>query len=440
MKLVFILNIFKPYKITIHKILPILLLSFWLFQSCTTGNAVSQQNLEPSNKKVYTGIEVLRNQHFKLLEGKRVGLITNATGVDGNLKSTVDILFQAKNVQLTALYGPEHGVRGNHTAGEWVEKYTDEKTGLPVFSLYGKNRKPNAEMLANVDVLIYDIQDIGCRSYTFISTMGLAMEAAAEHNKEFIVLDRPNPVGGLRIEGNIVEDGFQSFVSKYKIPYLYGLTCGELAYLLNEEQMLENKVKCQLQVVEMEGWERKMSFEETGLEWVPTSPHIPHKDSPYYYPATGIIGELYTISIGVGYTTPFQTFAAEWIKPNVLADKLNSYNLAGVKFRPLSFKPYYSSMKGLNLQGVQIHITDFEAVNLSEIQFYFFQAHNELYPDKNLFELCDESRWGMFDKVCGTNKIRENLMSNGSFEKIKWYWNKDVDTFREVSKAYHLYL
>ena len=434
------INIYNILKNHFLKISFIFISILWLLPSCTPGNAISNHVTDPANKVVKTGIEVLRDNQFKILEGKKVGLITNATGVDSNLKSTVDILFEAKNVQLTALYGPEHGVRGNHTAGEWVEQYTDESTGLPVYSLYGKNRKPNAEMLKDIDVLIYDIQDIGCRSYTFISTMGLAMEAAAENNKEFIVLDRPNPIGGNRIEGNIVEEGYESFVSQYKIPYLYGLTCGELAHFLNEEQMLSNKEKCKLQVIEMDGWERNMTFEETGLEWVPTSPHIPHKDSPYYYPATGIIGELYTISIGVGYTIPFETFAAEWIQGSELANKLNSYNLAGVKFRPLSFKPYYSSMKGVNLQGVQIHIIDFESVNLSEIQFYFFQAHNELYPDKNLFELCDESRWSMFDKVCGTSKIRENLMNNGSFEKIKWYWNKDVDTFREVSKAYHLYL
>ncbi|MEM1137662.1 MAG: DUF1343 domain-containing protein [Bacteroidota bacterium] len=418
----------------------ILLFFFTLhFQACTTSNAISNEISKPTDNLVRTGIEVLKSKQFKMLEGKKVGLITNATGVDSKLTSTVDILFKAKNVQLTALYGPEHGVRGDHTAGEKVAQYNDEATGLPVYSLYGKTRKPNKEMLANIDVLVYDIQDIGCRSYTFISTMGKAMEAAAEFNKEFVVLDRPNPIGGNRVEGNIVEEGFESFVSPYKIPYLYGLTCGELAHLLNDEGFLTNGVKCKLKVVTMQGWERDMSFEDTGLEWVPTSPHIPHKQSPFYYPATGIIGELYAISIGVGYTLPFQTFAAEWINPHSLAAKLNSFGLKGVNFRPLSFKPYYSSMKGKNLNGVQIHITDFEAVNLSSLQFYFFQAHHALYPEKNLFKLCDESRWSMFDKVCGTDKIRESLMKEGSFEKIKWYWEKDVETFTQLSKDYHLY-
>ena len=189
--------------------------------------------------KVTTGIEILRSNNFKLLQGKRVGLITNPTGVDSDLKPTIDILFEAKNVKLVALFGPEHGVRGDVHAGDKVDNVTDTKTGLPVFSLYGKTRKPTLEMLKGIDVLVYDIQDIGCRSFTFISTMGLAMEAAAEQNIEFVVLDRPNPIGGLKIEGNITEEPFISFVSQFKIPYLYGQTCGELAIMLNEEKMLQ---------------------------------------------------------------------------------------------------------------------------------------------------------------------------------------------------------
>ncbi len=409
------------------------------FSACTPINAEVQNDTKNKNAIVKTGIEVLRDNDFKQLKGKKVGLITNATGVDSQLKSTVDILHEAGEVNLVALYGPEHGVRGDHDAGEKVAQYTDEITGIPVYSLYGKTRKPTPEMLADIDVLVYDIQDIGSRSYTFISSMGMAMEAAAENDKEFIVLDRPNPIGGLRIEGNIVEEGYSSFVSKYKIPYVYGLTCGELAYLLNEEGMLENGAKCKISVIEMQGWKRNMSFEDTGLEWVPTSPHIPHKHSPFYYPATGIIGELYSLSIGVGYTLPFQTFAAEWIEPNAMAKEMNAFGLEGVTFRPVSFKPYYSSMKGITLHGVQIHITDFEKAPLSTLQFYFLEAHYKLHPDKDLFALCDESRLSMFDKVCGTSKIREELMKGKSFKNIAWYWQKDVDTFKALSKAYQLY-
>ena len=187
--------------------------------------------------RIKTGIEVLKDQNFKCLEGKRVGLITNPTGVDNQMKSTIDILHEAPNVNLVALFGPEHGVRGDVHAGDHVTDIRDASTGLPVRSLYGKTRKATPEMLKDIDVLVYDIQDIGCRSFTYISTMGLAMEAAAENGKEFIVLDRPNPVGGLKIEGNLVEDDCISFVSQFKIPYLYGLTCGELALMLNGERL-----------------------------------------------------------------------------------------------------------------------------------------------------------------------------------------------------------
>ena len=200
---------------------------------------------------IKTGLEVLKEQRFQCLKGKRVGLITNPTGVDNHLRSTIDILHEAPEVNLTALYGPEHGVRGDVHAGDKIDSGTDPATGLPVYSLYGATRKPTPEMLKDIDVLVYDIQDIGCRSFTYISTMGLAMEAAAENNIEFVVLDRPNPLGGLKIEGCIVEDGFFSFVSQYKIPYVYGLTCGELALMLNADK--QPGKACKLHVVKMKG-------------------------------------------------------------------------------------------------------------------------------------------------------------------------------------------
>jgi len=303
------------------KIKFILLVALALFAGSTTA-----QNIK-------TGLEALKSQNFKVLEGKRVGLITNPTGFDNNLKSTVDVLFEAKNVKLVALFGPEHGVRGDVHAGDKVENMNDPKTGLPVYSLYGKTRKATPEMLKDIDVLVYDIQDIGSRSFTYISTMGLAMEAAAENNIEFVVLDRPNPLGGNKVEGNLAEEGFISFVSQFKIPYIYGLTCGELAVMLNEENMLGKK--CKLTVVKMEGWKRSMTFEQTGLQWVPSSPHIPQPISAIAYPISGILGELGYMSIGVGYTIPFQMFAAEWIEAEKLAGKMNSYNLPGVTFRPM---------------------------------------------------------------------------------------------------------
>ncbi|MFH0734451.1 MAG: DUF1343 domain-containing protein [bacterium] len=387
---------------------------------------------------VKTGIEVLRDDNFSILEGKNVGLVTNATGVDSELKSTIDILFEAKNFKLIALFGPEHGVRGDHEAGEYVEYYTDKYTNLPVYSLFGTTRKATPDMLKNIDVLVYDVQDIGCRSYTFISTLGLLMEAAAENKIEVVVLDRPNPLGGIRVEGNLVEDGYISFVSQFKIPYVYGLTCGELAEMLNNEGLLENNNKCKLTVVKMQGWNRDMIFEETGLPWVLTSPHVPHKDSPFYYCVSGILGELYSMSIGVGYTLPFQTFAAEWIDGVEMAKQMNALNLEGVIFRPITYKPYYSTSKGKYISGVQIHITDFKKVKLTEIQFYFMQEHFKMYPDKNLFEMAKE-RFDMFDKVCGSNKIRENFTKNFRFSDIKDYFEGSVDSFKQLSAKYYIY-
>ncbi len=390
------------------------------------------------SSKVKTGIEVLRDKNFDILKGKRVGLVTNPTGVDSKLKSTIDILFEAKEVNLTALYGPEHGVRGNYSGGDFVDFYIDDATKLPVYSLYGKTRKPNSEMLKDVDVLVFDIQDIGSRSYTYISTMGLVMEAAAENNKEVVILDRPNPIGGNRIEGNIVEEGYFSFVSQFAIPYVHGLTVGELAALLNEEGLLENKVKCKLTIVPMEGWTRDMYFEQTRLPWVLTSPHIPHKYSPFYYTISGILGELNgVLSIGVGYTIPFQTFATEWINGEELAKKMNSYNLEGVIFRPITYKPYYGFGKDKMLHGVEVYITDYNNVNLIPIQFYFAQAVNELYGRNIISE--NEGRFDMFDKVLGTSKIRELFMQNLKVDDILPYLNKDIENFRTISKKYYLY-
>lgn len=389
-----------------------------------------------SAAKVQTGIEVLRADGFKLLEGKRVGLTTNPTGVDSNLKSTIDILWEAENVNLVALYGPEHGVRGNVHAGDVVDNEVDKKTGLKMYSLYGKTKKPNKEMMDEIDVMVYDIQDNGCRSYTYISTMGMLMEACIEHGKELIVLDRPNPLGGEKIEGCLVEDGYISFVSQFKIPYLYGQTPGELALYLNATDY-ENK--CKLTVVEMKGWERDMTWDETGLEWIVASPHVPHGQSAVFYPVTGIFGEFGYISIGVGYTLPFEVMGAPWISADTLAEAMNALELPGLEFRPIYYKPYYSTFQGELCQGVQIHILDYEKARLSEVQFLVVQELMRLWPEKDWFQLCNQKRFGMFDKVCGTNKIREMFGKRYQWEDIRNYWYKDVEAYREASSKYYLY-
>ncbi|MDY5434159.1 DUF1343 domain-containing protein [Bacteroides pyogenes] len=396
-------------------------------------------NIQAQKITVKTGIEVLKRELFKCLEGKRVGLITNPTGVDNRMKSTIDILHQAPNVDLVALYGPEHGVRGDVHAGDKVEDMKDAATGLPVYSLYGKTRKATPEMLKDIDVLVYDIQDIGCRSFTYISTMGLAMEAAAENGKEFVVLDRPNPLGGIKIEGNLTEDDCVSFVSQFKIPYLYGLTAGELALMLNGERMLKDKKQCKLHVVKMKGWKRKMDYRQTGLQWVPSSPHIPHPHSAFFYPVSGILGELQYMSIGVGYTIPFQMFAAAWIEAEKLAKRLNGLNVPGVVFRPIHIKPFYSIGKGEHLQGVQVHITDFKKAPLSEIQFLVMQEAAALYPDRAIFDHADKGRFRMFDLVSGSKQIRERFSKRNRWEDIRDYWYKDAEDFRKLSKKYYLY-
>ena len=385
------------------------------------------------------GIETLRDSGFAQLNGKRVGLITNPTGVDNNLKSTVDILHEAAGVNLVALFGPEHGVRGDVHAGDTVGNSVDAATGVKVYSLYGKTYKPTKEMLKDIDVLIYDIQDNGCRSYTFISTMGVAMEACAENNVEFMVLDRPNPVSGTKVEGCLVEDEWISFVSKFKIPYLYGLTPGELAMLLNEEGMLPDGKKCRLTVIPMKGWTRDMTFEQTGMPWVLPSPHVPQAVSSLYYPATGILGELGYVNIGVGYTLPFQMIAAEWIKAEELSKALTDLNLPGLRFRPIHVKPFYSVGKGVNLQGVQIYITDKDAANLSLVQFYVMQEMARLYPEHKTFDHANQKRYNMFDKVSGSNFIREEFSKRHRVEDIIEYWNKDVDAFKRLSSKYYIY-
>ncbi len=392
-----------------------------------------------SARRVKTGLEILKAQNFSPIKGKRVGLITNPTGVDMNLQSTVDLFFHSKEFKLVALYGPEHGVRGDYTAGTSVSTVRDTDTGLPVYSIYGKTRKPTTEMLKDIDVLVYDIQDIGSRSYTYISSLGLAMEAAAENNIEFVVLDRPNPLGGLKMEGCLTEPGFTSFVSQFPIPYIHGLTVGELATFLNEEGLLANKIKCKLTVIPMKGWKRKMTFEKTGLPWIPSSPHIPHNYSSVFYPISGILGELYVMSIGVGYTLPFQLFAAEWINADSLAKNMNELKLPGVQFRPIHFTPYYSVSKDKVIHGVQVYVTDYGKAELSLVQFYVLQECHLLWPEKDVFRMCEKSRLNMFDKVCGTDKVRIEFSKTFRVESIQQLWEKDIVAFRKKAKRYFLY-
>ncbi len=410
--------------------------------SLCTSLLLSPLSLAPLRAQtaaVRTGIEVLRDRKFDQLQGKRVGLITNPTGVDRSLRSTVDILHGESGLKLVALFGPEHGVRGDHAAGDIVGASIDAATGIPVYSLYGATRKPTAEMLQDLDVLVYDIQDIGCRSYTYISTMGLAMEAAADRGIPFVVLDRPNPLGGERVEGTPVDDEYRSFVSQYAIPYVYGLTCGELAAMLNGEGLLEGGRRCSLTVVPMEGWKRSMVFEETGQPWVPPSPHVPHPWSPLYYVATGVLGELGVVSEGVGYTLPFQLLATEWINAQALTDSMNALQLPGLRFRPITFVPFYGRDAGKRLHGVQVYVLDPRASSLMAVQFRFLQVHHALYPDRNPLLLAQPSRIEMFDKVCGTDDVRKAMLEEMKAEDALRRLDEGVQEFKAKAAKYHLY-
>ncbi len=391
---------------------------------------------------VKPGIEVLRDRGFAPLQGKRVGLVTNPSGVDHNLVSTVDILNEAPGVKLVALFGPEHGVRGNAHAGDAVKSDVDPKTGVKVHSLYGKTLKPTAEMLSDIDVLVYDIQDIGCRSYTFYATMGVCMEACAENGKEFMVLDRPNPLGGNKVEGNLVEDGYFSFVSKYAIPYLYGLTPGELATYLNEEGVTSKKAK--LTVIPMDGWSRDMLFRDTKLPWVLPSPQVPTPEHAAFYAVSGVVGELYAFNTGIGYTLPFQVFAADYIDAEKLSDAMTALGLPGMQFRPIHFKPFFalSVAKDQDLKevhGVEVYITDMNKAQLTLTQFYFMQELHKLYPNAKIFDANSKRGYGMFDKVMGTDQIRKLFAQNYRVDDIKAYFNKDVESFKAKSSKYYLY-
>lgn len=395
---------------------------------------------------VKTGVEVLRDSGFEALRGKRVGLVTNPTGVDSRLVSTIDILDSAARTgtfTLSALYGPEHGVRGNVAAGEKVASGSDPKTGVRVFSLYGATRKPMPEMLKGIDVLVFDIQDIGSRSYTYISTMGRVMEAAAENGIPVVVLDRPNPLGGLRVEGcETIAPGFSSFVSAYPVPYVHGMTVGELARLLNGEKMLKNGVRCDLTVIPMQGWRRDRMWNDCGLPWVPTSPHIPTSESAFYYPATGTVGELGTLNIGVGYTLPFQTIAAPWIgDAEKLAQRLNGLpELNGFRFRPIHYKPFYGSGKDVEQHGVQIYLTDpaTEAL-LTLVPFYVMQELATMYPAQKPLAAA-ASRISMFDKVLGTDRMRR-LFTGAGYKvtpEMKALW-RPSEVFLAKRSRYLLY-
>lgn len=395
-----------------------------LFFSSIQGNAPP---------KVRVGSEQLVTAS---LRGKRVGLITNHTAINSQMQSTIDILKQQAPLHkyvLAALFAPEHGIRGAVYAGEEVKEEVDPD-GIPIFSLHGKTRRPTAEMLKKIDLLIYDIQDIGVRSYTYATTLFYAMEEAAKRGIPVMVLDRPNPINGLIVDGPMLEEKWRSFLGYINVPYCHGMTIGELAAFFNAEY----QVGCQLQVVPMKGWFRSMSFNDTGLTWIPTSPNIPEATTPFFYPTTGLLGELSLINIGIGYTLPFKIVGAPWIQAPVLAKALNDQHLGGVYFEPFCYRPFYGKFAQENCEGVLIVITDPREYKPVATQYLILGLLKSLYPKefKEILVGAQKNR-ELFCKVCGTEEIFR-LMNDAPYLvwPLKQVHQNERNAFLKIRQKY----
>ncbi|MBS3904733.1 MAG: DUF1343 domain-containing protein [Simkania sp.] len=327
--------------------------------------------------KVDLGVDCFfREGGDSFLQGKRVALLMNHTSYDSSLKSTEELFLEhANKYKLVALFAPEHGLHGLFHAEEAIVD-SKSKHNIHCYSLFGKHRRPTEAMLKDVDVIVCDLQDIGVRSYTYVSTLFYVMEEAAKLGIEVVVLDRPNPLGGLLVDGPMLEEAWRSFIGYVNVPYCHGLTIGELARFFNGEY----RIGCKLRVVKMRGWERKMTFEDTGLSWIPTSPNIPEPDTPLFYASTGILGVLNFVNIGGGINLPYKIVGAPWVNADELADKLNKQKLPGVVFVPFHYRPYYGAMKGKDCHGVQIVVRDKTAYRPLMVQYMMIGVLKSLYP------------------------------------------------------------
>lgn len=387
--------------------------------------------------KVKVGAELLFTENYvKLIKGKRIGLITNHTAVNSKMISTIDLL--KKNAPkygftLAALFAPEHGITGSAHASEMVKDEKDPD-GIPIYSLHGNTRRPNDKMLAQVDVLLFDIQDIGSRSYTYSTTLFYAMEEAAKRNIPVVVLDRPNPINGLVIDGPMLEEKWRSMVGYVNVPYCHGMTIGELARYFNAE----NKVGCKLEVVPMKGWQRNMTFQDTGLPWIPTSPYIPEATTTFFYPITGILGELKVVNTGIGYTLPFKLVGAPWIDAKLFAQGLNSQKFPGVYFEPIFYRPFYGRFAHEDCEGVLIVITDPIAYKPVSTQYLLIGMLKSLYPAKFKEALASSSdRKSMFCKVNGTDKIYQIISEEKNIVwKLRSFHEKEREEFAILRKKY----
>lgn len=382
---------------------------------------------------VRLGVEVLLEDHLNLLEGRRVGLVTNHTGVDSLLRSTVDLFHQHPAVNLVALYGPEHGIRGAAAAGEHVASDRDPVTGLPVHSLYGASMRPTAEMLQGVEVLVFDIQDIGIRYYTYPYTLAYCMEAAREYGLSVMVLDRPNPIGGTAVEGNILDLAFRSFVGLYPLPVRHGMTIGELARWFNL------RIGCDLTVIPMQGWRRGLWWNDTGVPFVPMSPNSTGLEMATLYGGTCLI-EGTILSEGRGTTKPFEQVGAPWIDGRRLADALGSLNLPGLLFRPVYFTPASSKFKDQQCQGVQIHLTDRNAVRPVELGLHLVKTIRDHYPAQfDWLPPFSEGGRPFFDLLAGTDQWRLALEEGAIVAEISADWAGQQKPFLVERQRVSLY-
>ena len=342
------------------------------------GFSFAQEKALPP--KVMTGLDVLQQEDFQRLKGLRVGLVINHSALNQKGEHILDIMLKSGNVKVAAILAPEHGIRG--TGNGKIANGRDEKTGLTVYSLYGETRRPTPEMLKNMDAFVFDIQDIGARFYTYISTMAMCMEEAKNNNKKFMVLDRPNPIGGLKVDGPIQDkELLHQFISYFPMPVMHGMTIGEMARMFNEE----HGIHCDLQVVEMKGWERGMYFDDTGLPWVNPSPNIRKVADEIVYPGVGMTEKA--ISVGRGTKMPFEIFGAPWIKADELIAELDARHLPGIKFAPVSFTPEYQMFKGKLCNGLRLTLTDRKAFKPVITGMHIIDALYKLYPNEYKIEI-----------------------------------------------------
>lgn len=378
------------------------------------------------------GLEVFLDSEYKRFTGKSIGLVTNMTGVNKKLTPTIDLFFEHPGITLRALYGPEHGIRGDAKEGEEVQSLIDPYTNLPVYSLYGKTRKPTKEMLEFIDVIVFDLQDIGSRYYTYIYTMAYVMEACAEQGKQFVILDRPNPISGECVEGNLVEEDVRSFVGLLPIPNRHGMTVGELAQLFKYKFDYD----CDLTVVPMKGWKRSMYFDETPLHWVAPSPNTTNIDMNILYAGTCLM-EGTNLSEGRGTTRPFEWIGAPYVDGNSLSKTFNDRGLEGVIARPVYFKPTYQKYTDVLCSGIQLHVVNRNTLNSWKTGLLLLETIAEMYPNDFAF-LENKQKKYFFDLLAGTKDLRGKVWG-GTTEIYMESCIAQIEGFQKEKKIYDLY-